>query len=45
MKIFKTDKTQAIMNRIRKGSSGETPVEYTISKYIADGYELVVDLK
>ncbi len=45
MKIFKTDKTQAIMNRIRKGSSGETPVEYTISKYIADGYELVIDLK
>lgn len=44
-KIFETTKNQAIMNRTRMGNSGEIPIEYTISKYIADGYELVIDLK
>ncbi|MCI9147464.1 MAG: GntR family transcriptional regulator [Hungatella sp.] len=43
--LFKINKTEAIMNRIRMGSSDDTPIEYTYSKYVAKGYELVIDLK
>lgn len=42
---FKTEKIEAIMNRIRLGSSHDTPIEYTYSKYVANGYELVINLQ
>jgi Transcriptional regulators len=43
--IFNITKNEAIMNRIRMGKSNDIPVEYTYSKYVAKGYELVIDLK
>lgn len=43
--MFGCTKNEALMNRIRMGSSDGRPVEYTYSKYIANGYELVIDLK
>ena len=43
--MFKLTKNGALMNRIRMGYSEETPIEYTYSKYVANGYELVIDLK
>lgn len=43
--IFKNTNQSAIMNRIRMGSSNNIPVEYTVSKYVASGYELTIDLK
>lgn len=43
--LFHIHKTEAIMNRIRMGSSNEIPIEYTYSKYVAKGYELEIDLK
>jgi len=43
--IFEISKNEAIMNRIRMGKSNNIPVEYTYSKYVAKGYELVIDLK
>ena len=38
-------KNEAIMNRTRMGSSNDLPIEYTYSQYVANGYELVIDLK
>lgn len=43
--LFCINKNEAIMNRIRMGSSNNFPVEYTYSQYVAKGYELVIDLK
>lgn len=44
-KIFGITKNEVIINRIRMGKSDNTPIEYTYSKYVAKGYELVIDLK
>lgn len=44
-KMFGADKNEALMNRTRLGSSEKTPVEYTFSKYVANGYELVINLQ
>lgn len=43
--IFELTGQHAVMDRIRMGSSKDTPVEYTISKYVAEGYELTINLK
>lgn len=43
--LFGISKNEAIMNRIRMGFSDQTPIEYTYSQYVANGYELVIDLK
>ncbi len=43
--MFGVTKNEALMNRIRMGSSEDIPIEYTYSKYVAKGYELVIDLK
>lgn len=43
--LFHIHKNEAIMHRIRMGKSHNTPVEYTYSQYIANGYELSIHLK
>ena len=43
--LFETDHVDALVNRIRMGCSGEMPIEYTISQYVATGYELVINLQ
>ncbi|MFV0394777.1 MAG: GntR family transcriptional regulator [Coprobacillaceae bacterium] len=43
-KLFGINKNEAVMNRIRMGYAEDKPIEYTYSKYVANGYELVVDL-
>lgn len=43
--MFKCDTNEALMNRIRMGSSENKPIEYTYSKYVADGYELAIELQ
>lgn len=41
--LFELNKNTAIINRIRMGSSNGTPIEYTFSQYVSDGYELTVE--
>ena len=43
--MFGVTRNEALMNRIRMGSSEDIPIEYTYSRYVANGYELVIDLK
>ncbi len=43
--LFDIHKNVAVMHRIRMGYCGDTPIEYTYSTYVANGYELVIDLK
>lgn len=43
--LFGVGKNEALMNRIRMGRTDETPIEYTYSKYVAKGYELVINLQ
>lgn len=43
-KLFATHETEAIMNRTRMGYSQDIPIEYTYSKYVANGYELEIEL-
>lgn len=45
MEMFQVAKKAAVMNRIRMGKSDDKPIEYTYSKYVADGYELVIELE
>lgn len=41
--LFQLTKPAAVIHRIRKGFSKETPVEYTDSIYLADDYKLTID--
>lgn len=43
--MFGIHKNEAIINRIRMGYSNDLPIEYTYSKYVATGYELIIDSK
>lgn len=43
--IFHLKKNDAIIQRIRMGTSGDTPVEYTVSWYRGSGYELTIHQK
>ena len=43
--MFGIHKNEAIINRIRMGYSNDIAIEYTYSKYVATGYELVIDSK
>lgn len=43
--LFNVSKAGALMNRTRMGSSDSKPVEYTYSKYVANGYELEIDIQ
>lgn len=40
---FETDKECALMNRFRKGFHNSIVVEYTISKYLGEGYTLFIN--
>ena len=42
-KIFHLKKDTALIRRIRKGYSGEKPVEYTDSLYLSDDYQLIIE--
>lgn len=44
VKLFQRKGNFAILIRIRKGYSTNLPIEYTYSKYIAEGYNLEIDL-
>lgn len=37
------DRTVALINRIRKGMNNNVNIEYSISKYLADGYTLFIN--
>ncbi|MDO5110061.1 MAG: GntR family transcriptional regulator [Erysipelotrichaceae bacterium] len=41
--LFELQKNTAVISRIRMGTHGGIPVEYTESKYVADGYELTIE--
>ncbi|WP_028042819.1 GntR family transcriptional regulator [Candidatus Stoquefichus massiliensis] len=43
--LFQITKKGAVMHRIRMGYCDEVPIEYTYSTYVANGYELMIDLK
>lgn len=43
--IFHLKKNEAVIQRIRMGSSEKIPVEYTVSWYLSDGYELTIHRK
>lgn len=43
--IFHLEKNEAIIQRIRMGSCKDIPVEYTVSWYLSDGYELTIHRK
>lgn len=43
--LFDIQQNEAIMHRIRMGSSHDIPIEYTFSQYVANGYELIIHLK
>ena len=42
-KIFRLKQDKALIRRVRKGYSGERPVEYTDSLYLSDDYQLTVE--
>lgn len=42
-KVFNTNKTEAIMKRVRRAYSDSFPIEMTYSKYLSNGYKLMVD--
>lgn len=42
-KIFHLKKDAALIRRIRKGYSGDKPVEYTDSLYLSDDYQLIIE--
>ena len=44
MQEFSLDKLTAIIDRTKIGYSRNTPIEYTISRYLSDGYKLLIDL-
>lgn len=43
-KLFNISKNEAIMTRIRKSNSNSFPIEYTYSRYLSNGYELIIEL-
>lgn len=43
--LFQKEGTFATLIRIRKGYCVDLPIEYTYSKYLAEGYNLEIDLK
>lgn len=43
-KLFNRNKVEAVMKRERKGYSDNSPVEFTYSTYMSEGYELVIEL-
>ena len=43
--MFDIHKNNAVMHRIRMGYCEDMPIEYTYSTYVANGYELMIDLK
>lgn len=43
-KLFNITKNEAIITRVRNGFAGDIPAEYTFSRYLATGYELLVEL-
>jgi Transcriptional regulators len=44
IEMFELTQLDAVINRIRKGYSQDLPIEYTYSKYVANGYELEIEL-
>lgn len=42
-KLFGKNKSEALMNRLRKGYCGDIAIEYTYSKYVAKDYQLNID--
>lgn len=43
--LFHLDHAEAIIHRNRMGCSNNTPIEFTYSKYLSDGYELTITLQ
>ena len=42
-KLFQIKTNTAVIHRIRRGYSGDIPVEYTDSRYLSDDYQLTID--